>query len=160
MIRYREFAPTQFDVKGLGLPERADWLVAPVSKTRDSGCLDRANFDATLVSLGKTESVEVHRFGHWGPGWFEIILIDPTNTKAVAIAEDIERGLADYPVVDEMLLSEYEWEEAIEVWDNMSIKDKIDVCVKKGVSLKGLAKKGWPNCIPSGIYSEDLISDH
>lgn len=42
MIPYREFAPTGFDAEGLNAhdmgtdddPDRSEWLVAPVSRTR------------------------------------------------------------------------------------------------------------------------------
>jgi hypothetical protein len=118
METYKEFRPTQFDSTGLGLIDQQNWLVAPVSQTRDSGPLDRANFDATLRALGgESETVEVHRFGHWGPGWFEIILIDPADEARVKECQEIEDALSDYPVVDESLYSEYEHEECASTWE-------------------------------------------
>jgi hypothetical protein len=93
---------------GLGLSDRQDWLVLPCSRTRDSEALDRANFDAALESLGGwSDTVETHRFGHWGPGWFGLILVKP-GTEAERIAREIESALADYPVLDDERLSEYE----------------------------------------------------
>lgn len=116
---YREFRPTQFDSKGLALNDQQHWLVAPVSQTRDSGPLAQSNFDACLEALGgESDTVEVHRFGHWGPGWFEIIVIDPADTEKVEIAEDIERALENYPVLDDVDFSEREHSEANEVWAN------------------------------------------
>lgn len=117
MQTYKVFRPTQFDSTGLGLTDQQTWLVAPVSQTRDSGSLDRSNFDATLRELGgESETVQVHRFGHWGPGWFEIILIDPSDSARVKAAEEIENALSDYPVVDDSLYSEYETDECAETW--------------------------------------------
>ena len=119
MQTYKEFRPTQFDSTGLGLADQQSWLVAPVSQTRDSGPLDRANFDATLRALGgESETIEVHRFGHWGPGWFEIIIINPTDDIRVKKAEGIETALSDYPIVDESLWSEYEYEECAQTWEH------------------------------------------
>jgi hypothetical protein len=119
MQTYHEFKPTQFDPTGLGLPNQQDWIVAPVSKTRDSDPLARANFDATLRELGgESESVEIHRFSHWGPGWFEVIIIDPTDAARVKTAQDIEDALSDYPIVDESLFSEYEHNDCEETWNN------------------------------------------
>lgn len=119
MQTYGEFRPTQFDSRGLGLADQQNWLVAPVGQTRDSQSLERANFDATLRCLGgESETVQVHRFGHWGPGWFEIILIDPSDTAKAQTAQEIEDALSDYPVVDDSLYSEYEWEECAQVWEN------------------------------------------
>lgn len=122
--RYSDFRPSQFDTQGLGLDERQDWLVAPVSQTRDSGCLDRANFQATLASLdGESEHVEVHRFGHWGPGWFEIILVAPGAWDQLQELAEIKDALEGYPVVDESLLSELEHEERWECWENYARED-------------------------------------
>ena len=118
MQTYSEFRPTQFDSTGLGLVNQQNWLVAPVSQTRDSEALDHANFDATLRKLGgESDTVQVHRFGHWGPGWFEIILIDATDTARVQTAQEIEDALSDYPVVDESLWSEYESNDCAETWE-------------------------------------------
>lgn len=123
---YSEHRPTQFDSPGLGLNKQQDWLVAPVSQTRDSGALDRSNFDATLRCLGgESDTVEVHRFGHWGPGWYEIILIDPKDEARVKEAQEIEDALSDYPIVDESLFSEYEHEECAETWERFSVEDRI-----------------------------------
>ena len=117
MKTYSEFRPTQFDSTGLGLVDQQNWLVAPVSQTRDSEALGRANFDATLRELGgESDTVQVHRFGHWGPGWFEIILIDATDTARVQTAQEIEDALSDYSVVDESLWSEYESDDCAKTW--------------------------------------------
>lgn len=119
MKTYREYSPTQFDPKGLGLNDQQNWLVCPVIQTRDSDVLERSNFDATLRELGgESDTVEVHRFGHWGPGWFEIIIINPADEAKVKIAQEIEDALSDYPIVDEELHSEYEHEECAELWED------------------------------------------
>lgn len=119
MKRYSEFRPTAFDCRGLGLSNQQDWLVAPCGVNRDSDALTRSNFRACLKALGgQSESVEVHRFSHWGPGWFELILIDPANTEAVKTGEEIESALANYPVLDEEDFSQEENSEADEVWRN------------------------------------------
>lgn len=118
MTKYAEFAPTGFDHKGAFLREQQDWLVALVTQTRDSGPLDQSNFASFLAALGgESDTVEVHRFGHWGPGWFEIILIDPQSPQ-VKIAEELEASLENYPVLDEQDFSKREHEEYCESWDS------------------------------------------
>lgn len=118
MQKYSEYRPTGFDSRGLGCEDRQGWLVLPCSRTRDSGCLEESNFHAALEILGgEGDSVEVHRFGHWGPGWFELILVDPSSPQ-VKDAEEIESALADYPVLDDADHSEREYEEANQVWSN------------------------------------------
>lgn len=119
MKSYSEFRPTQLDSTGLGLVNQQNWLVAPVSQTHDSEALNRANFDATLRALGgESDTIQVHRFGHWGPGWFEIILINPTDETRVKEAQDIEDALSDYSIVDESLWSEYESEDCAQTWEH------------------------------------------
>ena len=140
MQRYSEFRPTYNDQAGLGLNgddnDRQQWLVVPVSQTRDSGTLDQSNFAAALMLLGgESDTVEVHRFGHWGPGWFEIILVDPTDTVNVAIAERLTDQLVEYPVLDEEDWSNREFEAASEAWANMSLRDRAEVCRRFRVSI-------------------------
>lgn len=119
MRTYKEFRPTGFDCRGLGLPDNQDWLVAPVGQNRDSDALTRSNFACFLKAMGgESEDVQVHRFGHWGPGWFEIVLINPANAALVKLAEEMEASLEDYPVLNEEDFSEREMEEASEVWRN------------------------------------------
>ena len=150
-MRYSEFQPTGFDCKGLGLPDRQDWVVAPVAHNRDSGILDESNFYAALEILGgQSRTVEVHRFNHWGPGWFEIILVHPSREKEV---EDIESSLENYAILDEEDFSQREWEEASEVWDNLSLREKIDVCAKHRLSIFSARSRG----IPEGINAYDLV---
>lgn len=118
MITYKEFQPTAFDATGLGLPDRQDWLVGPVSRTRDSGPLEESNFESFISVLGgESDDLEVHRFGHWGPGWFEIILINP-NSELVDQAKSLADSLEDCPILDEEDYSQREHEEAESVWRN------------------------------------------
>lgn len=132
-IKYKDWSPTSFDSKGLNADTLTDdlgsleeWLVLPVIQTRDSGPFDKANFDALLEEFGgeENEQVEVHRFGHWGPGWIEIILVHPDLEDKVD--EWIEK-LEDYSIVDEMKLSEYELEDQGESWKTWAGSDWNDM---------------------------------
>lgn len=120
MIPYRKFRPTAMDSAGLGCEDRQDWLVAPVIRTRDSGVLETSNWEVIRKDLEEHdtgEDMEIHRFGHWGPGWFEIILVRP-DSKCARVAEEWEGALSDYPVASEEHLSQLENEEALKVWQN------------------------------------------
>jgi hypothetical protein len=104
---YKAFRPTVYDHAGL----------EAVGQNRDSKPLEQSNFAVALELLGgESETVEVHRFGHWGPGWFEIILIDPGAADKIAIAQEIEERMENYPVLDEQDLSRREMDEANEIW--------------------------------------------
>lgn len=118
MKTYSQWSPTQFDPCGLALPDRQSWLVAPVIRTRDSECLEESNFASALESLGgESDTVEVHRFGHWANGWFEIIIVAP-DSPAATEAESIERSLEDYPVLDDTDLSNREYEAYLQEWEH------------------------------------------
>ena len=152
MQTYAEFQPTGFDPAGAFLPDRQDWLVVPASRTRDSGPLDESNFEVILSDLGgESETVEVHRFGHWGPGWFELILAHPSLAEKV---EGWERALEDYPVADEMDYGEREYEACMENWAGCSLEDRIEHCRNWGVSV--LAARRVDE-LPEGFLREDLI---
>ena len=55
MKKYRDFAPTGFDHKGLGLPKRQEWLVSPAYQDRDSGIKAKSNFGAVLKALDRAD---------------------------------------------------------------------------------------------------------
>lgn len=150
MQAYRDFAPTGFDHKGLALSEQQDWLVAPCGTNRDAGYGTRANHDAmrqALESLNAPEDWELHRFGHWACGWFEIIIVRP-GTAAANEAERIESALADYPIVDEELFSQYENEEVCAYWEQMTPAERT-----YQLNRAGLSGRRWrASRIPDEVY--------
>lgn len=100
METYSEFRPTQFD-RHISIDSKEHWLVLPTGRNRDSNILTESNFELALQMLGgESDTVDVHRFGRWAHGWFEIIIVDPESPQA-KIAEDIERSLEDYPVLSD-----------------------------------------------------------
>src|SRR6478735_4201085 len=123
MQTYAEFSPTGFDTRGLGLPDRQDWLVAPVTVNRDSDCLTRSNWEVVtrdLQGFGVAEgednpSVEIHRFGHWACDWFEVCLVRPGSPASVK-ADGWEDCLADYPVASDDHFSDLEHRETTDYW--------------------------------------------
>lgn len=126
--KYGQFSPTQFDGH-IEIDGRENWLVMPVTRNRDSGCLEESNFQCFLRGLGgEGRSVEVHRFGHWGPGWFEIIIVSPGAKKKLEAAYDMAGSLQDYPILDEADHSERELEAEQESWDNSGASDFRRTC--------------------------------
>mgnify|MGYP001617057384 CR=1 FL=1 len=89
-----------------------------LTQNRDSDCLSRSNFRSALKELGgESESIEVHRFGHWACGWWEALAVKQ-GTPEHAIALQIEQRIYGYPVVDDDDFSELESEEADDIWRN------------------------------------------
>jgi hypothetical protein len=152
MQKYKEYSPTPFDHEGAFLPDQGEWLVVPTIQTRDSGPLEESNFNAALALLGgESDTVEVHRFGHWGPGWYEIILVAPDSPQADA-ARDIEARLDDYPLLDEDDFSAREYEQASETWSNISLHERIELCAKYRCSIFAARRDEIPRDDNGALY--------
>ena len=88
-------------------------------QSRDSDCLERSNFICMIEALGgESDTVTIVRENHWAVGWVEWIAIHKDNDAALQIADDIQEGLQDYPVIDENHFCELEMEEANQIWQN------------------------------------------
>lgn len=160
MATYAQFRPTGFDCAGLGLDDRQDWLVAPVSQNRDSGCLALSNFAAALEILGgESETVEVHRFNHWANGWFEIILVSPERGAEI---EEIESSLENYPVLNDFDFSRRENEEAENVWrDCYRERDRIEYIRKHRSQFEFRNLADMLGCVRGNYfagYASELIA--
>lgn len=141
-MKYSDYAPTGFDLKGLGLPDRQDWLVV-LGQNRDSSILDQSNFICALESLGgESNTVEVHRFRHWACGWLEVLIADPSRQSDV---DEIHGALADYPVLNEMDYSDREYEAACEAWEHMSIQNRMNYAAEDECSIFSARRDYPPN---------------
>lgn len=131
MQTYGEYRPAESDAKGLALDDQQAWLVVPVGRNRDSGPFGESNFETALTMLGgESETVEVHRFRHWGCGWLEIIIVAP-DSPAAAIAEEIEASLEGYPVLDDDDFSTREHGAYLECWQSWGAREFRRELVKK-----------------------------
>lgn len=103
-------------------PDHTGYYVGP-GQNRDSDALSRSNFRVALERLGGESicecegddcacPVQVIRDSHWAVGWIEYILVHESAADKVAILEEIENSLADYPVLDEDDFSQEEEDEA------------------------------------------------
>jgi hypothetical protein len=148
MKPYSKFQPTQFDIKGLGLDDRQDWLVCPCGTNRDADLLTLANWEAQndILKEFNDEDWETHSFNHWGPGWFEIVIVRP-GTPVATEMDNVEGALSDYPILDEEKYSLMEYEYKQETWRNASPKERREWLVKAGMS----SKLGRRVRMPSGV---------
>jgi len=116
---------------------------------RDSDVLERANFRAMLNALGfdankdpsddcPTIADEPTRLivleNHWAVGWVEWIAIHDSDTKGLKIADDCQRALTDYPILDGELFSELENEECSETWLNCYVPRERLKYIRENVS--------------------------
>lgn len=158
MQTYSEYQPTGFDRRGAFLHDQGKWLVAPVGLNRDSGELEQSNFAVAIKMLGgESDQVQIHRFGHWACGWFEIIIVDPDSDK-VSILTDMENSLSDYPVLDEEDYSQREYDSINECWDDMGLSERIEQLQSAGGSIFAARRDSpWDIDIDSGDWPYELI---
>lgn len=90
-----------------------------VGQSRDSDALERSNFACMLEAIGgESDTVTVVRESHWLVGWIEWIAIHQDDDKALELADKVQEGLADYPIVNEDHWSQLEQEDADQTWQN------------------------------------------
>ena len=41
------------------------------------------------------------QFNHWGVGWIEQLMVHETNEKGLIIADELNKSLEDYPILDD-----------------------------------------------------------
>jgi hypothetical protein len=131
-----------------------------VSQNRDSGTLEKVNFETARKLLSKWEGEEVNETApgdipcpqmqvtvasanHWGCGWIDSLMIHKDAPEAALVeAAEIICSLADYPCLDDETLFQREDEEAAETWDNFTgEKEKVRVAKYLGVNRPGLAAR-------------------
>jgi hypothetical protein len=85
-----------------------------LGRTRDSESVEEVNFQVALEALGgEGDHVQIIRENHWAVGWIEFIIIHPEAAQQIEDAEDMLERIENYPILDEMALSDYEWENHI-----------------------------------------------
>jgi len=135
-----------------------DWYML-VGRSRDSSVLEQSNFDAALKLLGgESETVQIVRFNHWAVGWIEELMISPEDSRAVEIALDIKTQLESYPVLDESDFSQREYNQAVEYWTGLPLRERIELCARFGVSIFSARSKSIPEDDCGRLY-EYLTTD-
>ena len=133
MQRYRDYKPTMFDPAGLNLENRQNWIVCPTGQNKGSSHAERSNFAAAIKILGgESDTVEIHRFGHWSCGWLEIILVHPSRENEVSA---IQERLENYALLDDEDYCNRQWESAYALWDRLPLRQRIDLCSGEGISI-------------------------
>ena len=159
MKTYREFRPSPHDVKGLNLPDRQDWFVAPVGTNRDADSLTRSNWAVVTADLQAQDrecdpdgapDVEIHGFNHWACGWFEVALVRP-DSPAFYTAERWEKRLDEYPVASEDHWSDLQTREAFEYWAGMGRSERARVLKRFGAD---------PRANGGGIPDNDRVWEY
>lgn len=98
-----------------------------VGQSRDSDALERSNFTCMLKALGgESDTVLLIRESHWAVGWVEWIAIHESDGATLRVADEIRAALDDYPVVDEDHFSELEFNEMLDWWAGMDLRQRAE----------------------------------
>lgn len=156
---YRKFTPCAYD-RHIPIAERENWLVAPVTRHRDSDVLTEANWESQLEFFSSflhvetdeySDDAEIRTFSHWAVGWVEILLINPIYKEKV---EFLIEKLENYPILDEELYSQKMDSYASETWKSMSLCEKIKLCHDNNLSIFQAREEFYPydlwDCLTSG----------
>lgn len=130
LTAYKDWAPSRYDAKGLGLPEHQDWLVVMLKSDHDDDPLTESNWHVLTEELeGYDEedcpSHEVHRFGHWTSS-FDLLLVNPENEGAVDFAREAIASLEGYPVLNDEDYFERRQKAADEAWAYWSNQERAE----------------------------------
>lgn len=158
METYASHRPTAFDSHICS--ELDAFLIAPVSQTRDSGCLERSNWTvvtSAVLAVSTHEQTAIHRFGHWACGWYELLLIHPDDEAALREAEEFEAALENYPVADDEHLSALEWQEACDYWERASVRERVELCAAADISIFAARRDELPDD-PTGALLQQLTA--
>ena len=133
-----------------------------LTRSRDSDTLTESNWICALKLLGgESESVVIHRFGHWACGWYEVLAV-AKGSPEFAIAEGIEKKLNDYPVLNENHWCEAEQAEADRIWANCyDKKERADYIRKFADQFEFRCLSDVKACLRGeyfGGYASELIN--
>ena len=94
---------------------RGGWEMALVGGVhRDSDAIDQSNARVLLRRLAAVDpddtAHDTMRASHWAVGWYDHLIVDPSNAAVMAVLADAREELDGYPILDEMDWSDLECE--------------------------------------------------
>lgn len=142
---YKDHIPTVFDRHICS--ELDGFYIGPCSQSRDSSILEKANFKtmtSRVLAASQHDETEIHRFGHWACGWYEMLLIHPDDTSALIVAAELSASLEHYSVLDDDAYSMAEYEAALEYWAGCRVSDRVEICQRFGLSVFAARRDEMP----------------
>lgn len=153
--------PTGFDsAANYSGSDLSHYYQAPVAITRDADTLAISNWAVVtdaILKVAAHDETEIHRMGHWACGWYEILVIHPSDAAALQCADEWACSLADYPVASEEHWSELQWNTAAEVWQSWGLRDRMEACERFGISIMAARRDEIPEDPQSGLL--DYLAD-
>lgn len=132
--------------------------VVIAARTRDSGTLERSNYETIFSHLKETEEnlasqhpadferaydanngdllIYDFRAAHWAVGWVEYMLMSQHAPDSLQQAvASVLSALDDYPVFDEDHWSELEYNEVSEYWEGLTVADRLELIQDNGGNI-------------------------
>lgn len=148
------------------------YLIAPVTRQRDSDILEESNWAHQLKILAKVDEAheesgeysehqnwQLVSENHWAVGWVEWIAVHPEAKPWVAALERLADRLDQYPIADEHDYSERECESANQAWANFSVADRVKVLQRCGWTGSVLvARRSYVPRDDNGRISDYLLA--
>jgi len=130
----------------------SDWFIL-YSRHRDSDLITQSNFDCIWNDLVKNfpdkvnETINRFYFGHWAVGWIGHIMIEQSeiDSDLWKYCTKIEWELKDYAVYDELDYTYREYEYAHNLWQDLSLREKIEYCKRAGESIFAARHNSFPD---------------
>lgn len=113
--------------------ERSEWFIA-YSVTRDASILDESNWAEFVSRLQDVDGWAVERSGHWLVGWVDSLIVKP-DSPAVAIVQEANKELKEYPILNEEDHSEREEAATCQLWEEMDMRERMRELCEHGDSL-------------------------
>lgn len=106
-----------------------------LTRTRDSNLIDNCNFEVALKELGgESDDVVIYSFGHWACGWWEALCVKKDSPK-FNYGVEIQKRIEDYPLLDEDIYFEQEYQAKVNFWNNCSMRERVEMCRNLGLSI-------------------------
>jgi hypothetical protein len=137
-----------------------DFIV--LTRHRDSCLLAKCNWESATQVLradpydgGLADRANAYTFvaNHWAVGWVEYLMVRQDAPYEIRReAGEIVCALADYPILDEDLLSRREWEAVCEYWAYASIKERMEYLYEARISRFAARRDSLPEDPHSRLF--------
>jgi hypothetical protein len=142
-------------------PPHADQCTLVYTHNRDSDVLELSNAGVIAKHMApyvRRGWVREEDHSHWAVGWvkgYSIRVYRPDGkvSRAYRVWWNLQEQLKDYPILDEDDLGTREHEEVMDTWEGMGLRDRIELCAERHVSIMA-ARRDTP---PESVY--DLLRD-
>lgn len=127
--------------------------LGPVGQTRDSGALERSNFECACAAMRELnpDAFDIARFNHWACGWIDEITHDTGNPAMVELVASLRAALANYPALNDEHFSGLEYDEMLQ-----ALEDIWRVPADRAGDVFSALFDGGVDCAPDDLRDDDV----